>query len=419
MIRNVTQVSTRGLVESAESLERNGKFRLSKQRLLLVMNDDRYFLCHRLDLARSARNAGMDVVVVTRAEDNGKRILNEGFQYRPIPFVKGGRQPLRELAAIIKLAQLYRREKPDIVHHICMKPVLYGSWAARLAGIPAVVNTFAGLGFYFLAKGWRTRLVRAGLTAGLRTAFTLPNCRALFENSADRDRLIRAKVVSREHTVMISGTGVDTSKFAPASEREGTPIVVLACRMLWDKGVGDFVQAAKLLKEWQVPARFVLVGTPDPDNPSNIAEAQLIAWHQQGTVEWWGYRDDMPEVLVSAHIVVLPSSSEGLPKILLEAGACERPVVATAIPGCKEVVRDGENGFLVPPKDPDSLAKAITVLLKNPILRIRMGKRGRKIVVREFRVKLVGNQNLAVYRELLQNSRSITKGQQLKPTLSC
>jgi len=378
------------------------------------MNDDRYFLCHRLDLARAARNAGMEVLVVTRSDDNGKQILDEGFKFLSIPFMKGGRQPLRELTAVMKLAQLYRREKPDIVHHICMKPVLYGSWAARLAGVPAVVNTFAGLGFYFQPNGWHTRLVRVGLTAGLRSAFTLPNCRALFENSADRERLIRTKVVPREHTVIIGGTGVDTRKFTQAAEREGTPVVVLACRMLWLKGVGDFVQAAKLLKEWQVPARLVLVGTPDPDNPSSISEAQLVAWQQQGTVEWWGYRDDMPEVLASAHVVVLPTFyGEGLPKILLEAGACGRPVVATAIPGCTEVVRDGENGFLVPPKDPDALAKAITVLLKNPILRTRMGKRGREIVVREFPVELVGNQTLAVYRELLQNSTSSQGGRGL------
>jgi glycosyltransferase involved in cell wall biosynthesis len=404
---NATQFSTRGCVETPPRLFRIEKLRLSKQRLLLVMNDDRYFLCHRLDLARAARSAGMEVLVVTHADDKGKRILDEGFQYLPIPFIKGGRQPLRELAAIMKLAQLYRREKPDIVHHICMKPVLYGSWAARLARVPAVVNTFAGLGFYFQDNGWHTRLVRAGLTAGLRSAFTLPNSRALFENSADRERLIRAKVVSRKHTVMISGTGVDTRKFRPVAERQGTLVVVLACRMLWLKGVGDFVQAAKLLKAWKVPARLVLVGMPDAGSPSSISEAQLVAWQEQGAVEWWRYREDMPEVLASAHIVVLPSYSEGLPKILLEAGACGRPVVATTIPGCVDVVRDGENGFLVPPKDPDVLAKAITVLLKNPILRMRMGKRGREIVVREFPVELVGNQTLAVYRELLQNSTPI------------
>jgi glycosyltransferase involved in cell wall biosynthesis len=405
MIRNVGQFSTTGRLESGRGAHRIGKLRLSKQRLLLVMNDDRYFLCHRLDLARAARNAGMEVLVVTHADDNGKRILDEGFKYLPIPFMKGGRQPLRELAAIRKLAQLYRREKPDIVHHICMKPVLYGSWAARLAGIPAVVNTFAGLGSYFQPNGWHARLVRAGLTAGLRSAFWLPNSRALFENSADRERLIRAKVVSRKRTVMISGTGVDIYKFTHVPEREGTPTVVLACRMLWLKGVGDFVQAAKLLKAWKVPARLVLVGMPDAGSPSSISEAQLVAWQEQGAVEWWRYREDMPEVLSSAHVVVLPTFyGEGLPKILLEAGACGRPVVATAIPGCADVVRDGVNGFLVPPKDPDALAKAITVLLKNPILRMRMGKRGREIVVREFPVELVGNQTLAVYRELLQDS---------------
>ena len=311
---------------------------------------------------------------------------------------------MQDLSALAKLTKLYQREKPDIVHHFALKPVLYGSWAARQAGIPSVVNTFTGLGFAFMRNEWRSRLLRIGLTAALRSALSIPNSRALFENAADRDRLIGAKVVRREQTALVRGTGIDIGRFHFTLEQESTPVVVLACRMLWDKGVGEFVQAAKLLKEKHVPGRFILVGTPDPDSPTTISEAQLLAWQQEGNVEWWGYRDNMPEILASAHVVVLPSYYEGLPRILQEACASGRPIVATSIPGCSEAVRHGENGFLIPPRDPVALAEAINMLLENPSLRRRMGMCGREIALREFSSERVSGQVIALYHELLREA---------------
>ena len=401
------QSSMTDRVDTGSAVAWKGKLQHSKPRLLLLLNDDAYFRVHRLQHARAARNAGMEVLVCTRADDDGKWIKDEGFTYLPIPFVKEGRQPLQELLGVFKLAKLYRQEKPDIVHHLCMKPILYGSSAARLAGIPAVVNTFTGLGFVFMKNGWRSRVLRAALVPSLRWAFGHPNCRAVFENSADRERLIYAKIVRRERTLIISGTGVDIGKFMPMAEEEETPIVVLACRMLWDKGVADFVEAARLLKKQNVAVRCVLVGTPDPGSPTSISEERLLSWQQERVVEWWGYREDMPRILRSAHVVVLPSFYEGLPTILLEACASARPVVTTAIPGCQAVVRDGENGFLVPVKDPGALARAIKVLLENPALRTRMGTRGREIVVREFSLGRVTKQVITVYRELLDNVCSV------------
>ena len=174
--------------------------------------------------------------------------------------------------------------------------------------------------------------------------------------------------------------------------------------MLRDKGVHEFVQAARLLKKQGIPGRCVLVGRIVPDNPSRISENQVRAWEREGVIEWWGHRDDMARVLASAHVVVLPSYREGLPKILLEACASGRPVIATAVPGCSEVVRDGENGFLVPAKDPDALAKAMMMLSENPVLRMRMGSRGREIVAREFSAGQISKETLAVYSELLANA---------------
>ena len=377
----------------------------TRPRLLLLVNDEKYFQVHRLDHARAARQAGMEVFVCTQLETDGTWIEQEGFQFLPSPFMRGMRHPFNDLSAALKVAYLYRRVKPDIVHHFAMKPILFGSWAARLTTVPAVVNTFAGLGFIFCSDGWRSRLLRPGLTVALRSALALPNSRVLFENADDRERLIRRRIVRRQESAVVGGTGVDIDRFAPAPEKHGVPIVLLASRMLWDKGVGDFVRAAQLLKERRVPGRFVLVGTPDPHNPASIPEAQLLAWQQQGLVEWWGYRDDMPEVLRSAHVVVLPTFYEGLPRILLEAAACGRPVVATTIPGCMEIVQDGENGLLVPPKDTDALVKAIATLLENQDLRMRMGQRGRMIVVRQFSIERVSDQVLSVYDDLLHSRR--------------
>jgi glycosyltransferase involved in cell wall biosynthesis len=275
-----------------------------------------------------------------------------------------------------------------------------------MAGIPAVVNAFAGLGSLFIADGWRWEIACAALKAGLRGARHLRNARHVLQNEEDCERLIQERIITRDQAVIIRGVGVDLSVFRPTTEPKGIPIVIQACRMLWDKGVGEFVQAARLLNEQGIQARYVLVGKIDKHNPSRISENQIRAWEREGVIEWWGHRDDMATVLASAQVVVLPSYREGLPKVLLEACACGRPVIATAVPGCREIVRNGENGFLIPPKDPETLAKAIAVLLKNPALRIRMGNRGREIVVGEFAAGQIARQTLAVYRELLESSSS-------------
>lgn len=389
--------------ETAQGRSRQCKVQARQPRLLLLITDDWYFRSHRLDLAREARDAGMEVFVATSAEDGGTWITREGFTYLPIPFVKGTQLPWGELMAVIKLAHLYRTVRPDIVHHVALKPILYGSWAARLAGVPAVVNAFGGLGFVFSAGGWRARLLRIGVRTALYSALSLPNSRVLFQNREDCRQLIRLKIVRSNQTIIVPGVGVDVSRFTPHPEMPGLPIVVLACRMLWDKGVGEFVQAARLLKHESVGARFVLVGRTDAGNPTHIPESQLRRWEKEDVVEWWGHRDDMPQILAGAHVVALPSYYEGCPKILLEACACAKPVVATAIPGCAQIVRDGENGFLIPPKDPEALAKIIRVLLENPVLRERLGASGRQIVEREFTAGRMAKQTLAVYHELLKN----------------
>jgi len=370
-------------------------------KILFLVTEDWYFWSHRLDFARAVRDAGMQVLVATRVENHGRRIEAEGFTLLPVGLRRGSRHPWRELASILELVRLYRRERPDLVHHVAMKPMLYGSIAARLARVPAVVNAFAGLGYAFTAGGKDTRIIGRMIGWMLRWALMLPNSVILFQNEEDRAGMIHRGIVRAGQSRIIRGAGVDTTLFAPSPLPDGEPVVILASRLLWDKGVGEFVEAARMLKEQGVMARCVLAGHIDEDNPARISESQLREWQGQGAIEWWGRRDDMPKVLASASVVVLPSYREGLPKVLLEAAACGRPIVATDVPGCREIVRNGENGLLVLPRDTKALAGAIATLAQDRAMRVRMGARGREIVMREFSSQQVAGETLAVYRELL------------------
>ncbi|OGW65473.1 MAG: glycosyl transferase family 1 [Nitrospirae bacterium RIFCSPLOWO2_02_FULL_62_14] len=370
--------------------------------VLFLITEDWYFWSHRLDLAKAIRDAGMEVLVVTRVQDHGARIEKEGFRLIPIRMRRRNRQPLRELLSVLELVRIYRREQPDLVHHVAMKPMLYGSIAARLAGVPAVVNAFAGLGYAFITDHQSAKVLRFLIGRALRWALALPRSRVIVQNDVDREQLIRDGIVQPIQVSVIRGVGVDTTAFAPSPEPTGPLVVLLGARMLWDKGVGEFVEAMRKLKARGLDLRGVLVGMVDEDNPACISQEQLRSWQATSVVEWWGRRDDMPRVLASAHVVVLPSYREGLPKVLLEAAACARPIVATDVPGCREIVQDGRNGLLVPPRDAGALAEAINTLVQDQAMRLRMGARGREIVTREFSAEQVARETLAVYRELLE-----------------
>jgi glycosyltransferase involved in cell wall biosynthesis len=371
-------------------------------RLLLLITEDWYFWSHRLDLARAARSAGWEVSIATRVHDHGKRIEDEGFKLFPLRLVRASRDPLRELLTIYEITRLYRRVRPDVVHHVALKPMLYGSVAARIAGVPAAVNGFAGLGYTFIGSGRRKGLLRSVVAKALRWALAVPHSRVVFQNAEDAKEMVDAGIVAPDQFEVIRGVGVDTAKFSPLASQGNTrgPLIVLAGRMLWDKGIGEFVEAARLLKVRGNPAQCILVGMIDTENPAAIPEAQLQLWQTQGLVQWWGHRDDMPNVLASAQIVVLPSYREGLPKVLLEAAACGRPVIATNVAGCREIVKDGINGLLVPVKDSVALSDAIAKLLDDAVLRVRMGERGREIVEKEFSVQQISRETLNLYSEL-------------------
>ncbi|MES2243996.1 MAG: glycosyltransferase family 4 protein [Pseudomonadota bacterium] len=372
----------------------------ARKKLLFLVTEDWYFCSHRLPPARAAQAAGYDVVVATRVDLRGAEIMAEGFKLVPIRLRRRSRNPFREMAAIAEIAQIYRRERPDIVHHVALKPVLYGSFAALLVRRPAVVNALAGMGFLFTSSSRTAAVLRAAVSRIFRVLLNAGRSVLILQNPDDEAMLVSGGLVAPSRVRLIRGSGVDIERFAPTPEPGGTPVVMLPSRLLWDKGVGEFVAAAGVLRARGVVARFVLVGDGDADNPASIPDAQLKAWHDSGLIEGWGRCEDMPGALAQAHIVCLPSYREGLPKVLLEAAACARALVATDAPGCREIVRHGENGLLVPLRDAASLADAIERLLGDPALRLRMGQKGRHMVEAEFSEAKVAQETLAVYREM-------------------
>ena len=370
-------------------------------KLLFVVTEDWYFWSHRLDDARAARDAGFDVMIATRVTDHGERIQREGFRLFPIGLFRSSRNPFVELASVFELIRLYRRERPAIVHHVAIKPIMYGSLAAWISGVPVVVNAFAGLGYAFTDETRRGSMVHTYLRRALKILLRLSKSVVVFQNKDDRDLLLEAGVVEIQHTRIIPGSGVDTKTFDVRPSAEEYSIVMLASRMLWDKGIGEFVEAARRLKQEGVSARYVLVGRCDEHNPAVIEPTQLRRWVEEGVVEWWEHRDEMPSTLASATIVVLPSYREGLPKVLLEAAACGKPLIATDVPGCRDIVTHGINGLLVPVRDSTALAAAIDSLLRDSSRRAAMGVAGREGVIRTFSVEKVAGQVVDLYRELL------------------
>jgi glycosyltransferase involved in cell wall biosynthesis len=370
-------------------------------RLLFVVNDAAFFLSHRLPLAQAARQRGYDVHVATPESITVKEIERNGFSYHSIPLSRRGRNPWKEAEGIMALYFLYRCLRPDLVHHVTLKPVLYGGMVARLTRVPAVVNALTGLGYAFTTPGWKVASLRCVLKIVLRLALRHRNGSTIFQNQNDRSLLVKSGVAFESATVLIKGSGVDMITYAPCPEPQGIPIVLLASRMLWDKGVGEFVEAARKLRAEGVKARFVLVGVPDPGNPTAVPPKILKNWEAEGVVEWWGHRDDMPEVFAQANLVCLPSYREGLPKVLIEAAACGRAIVATDVPGCREVVRHGINGLLVSARDSSSLAYALQILIENPASRKSMGMEGRILAMAEYSVEQVIEQTFKLYAALL------------------
>jgi len=363
-----------------------------REKVLFYVHDDAYFVSHRLGLARHLANEGYEVVVATPAGDRCHEIRAAGLRHCAVVAGKT-RNPFRMLAATARLQRLYRRERPDVLFHVSMRAALFGGLAARLAGCRNVVNLVTGLGYAFSSGG---RLLRWAVEQAYRYCL---RGRIIFQNPDDRDHFLVRGLCRSEDATVIPGSGVDVEAFSPCPEPGGTPTILFAARLLWDKGIGTLVEAGRLLRARGVPHRIVVAGRLDAENPSGVAESQMAEWAEEGVIEWVGFDRDMAQSLARCAVACLPSYyREGVPMSLLEAAACGRPIVTTDAPGCREVVEDGVTGSLVPVRDAKALANALARLLADPALRASLGAAGRKRARRYFSSGVVFARTLAFVR---------------------
>ena len=382
--------------------------RRTAPKLLYVVNIPRFFVSHRLPLAIAAREAGFDVHIATSGADatSIESITGEGFPFYPLPLSQHGLNPIRELTTLLALRKLYRNLRPDLLHHVSVKPVIYGGIAARLAGGIAVIHAMSGLGYLFAGSDLKAKALARLSQPAFRLALAGAHTHMIFQNPDDRRVFVERGLIESGRTRLILGSGVDETVFCPRTKIPADkPIVLFAGRLLWQKGVGEFVEVARRLGS---QAHFRVVGYEETTSPLNVPAAQLEAWQNAGLIDWQGDHDDMPSVYAQSDIVCLPSSyGEGVPKVLIEAAACARACIATDTPGCREIVRHEVNGLLVPPGDIDALANAVKYLIDDAPKRRAMGARGREIVLADFTLRQVTEATLKLYRQALAEESAV------------
>ena len=373
------------------------------KRILFVVTEDWYFCSHRLPIARAARDAGFEVWVITRVNQHREQIINEGFNLQPLEFRRSGLNIFSDLATVWQLIAIYRKLQPDVVHHVAIKPVLYGSIASFFSPVSVVVNALAGLGFLYAndVKGV-FRVIQPVVRTAMGFVLRRVNGKVIAQNKADFDALCNQMKIDSNSLTLIKGSGVDTQAFAVTDEPNGIVKITMVSRMLKEKGVEDLVKAAGLLDKKGVECLVSLVGAPDVENAGSVTEQELKNWAHADNVEWVGFCDDVVTVWKKTHIACLPSYyREGVPKSLLEAASCGRPIVSSDNDGCKEIVIDQVNGITVPAKKPEKLAQALELLIENPELRKTMGLKGRAMVEGDFSQEHVVSKTLSLYNDLL------------------
>jgi len=373
------------------------------KKLLFVVNVDWFFVSHRLPIAQEALRQGYEVHIATGITTRQEELQQCGLIVHPLTLDRSKVSLIDALRTFWQMMAVFVKIQPDLVHLVTIKPVFYGGLVARLTRVPAVVVAFAGLGTVFVAPqkgfGFRRRIVEAAY----RVALGHPNLKAIFQNPDDRSMLISLGALHDSKAVLIRGSGVALRHYPLRPELDGVPVVTFAARLLKDKGLPEFIDSIRILKGRGVVARFWLVGTTDPGNPSSVSEADVQEWVSEELVVAFGHRSDIADVFSASHVVVLPSYREGLPKVLIEAAACGRAVVTTDVPGCRDAIESGITGLLVPVRDALALADAIASLIQDPQRRRQMGAAGRRLAEQAFTIDRVVETHMLVYAELLKN----------------
>lgn len=383
-------------------------------KLICFANTDWYLYNYRMPIDLILRDKGYETVMVSPPGDYVKEILKAGFHWIPIKMSRSGMNILNESNTIRQLIDIYKAQKPDIVHHFTIKCNLYGALAARLNHIPIIIDSIAGLGYVFASSSLKARILRPFGYWGYK--YSLSNSKVIFQNSVDQTRFVMNKYVKEKDAFLIRSSGVDLDKFQPHPLPENQINILLGSRMLWTKGVGEYVNAARIVKHQYPHVNFLLAGDVDKGNPASIPLRKLRSWEKEGCVKWLGFQENMCELLKNCHFVCFPSKhTEGTPKFLIEAAATARPIITTYNRGCTEVVEDNVNGFLVPKGDYFSLADAISKLLRDKSLIEKMGVMGRRKVEKEFSLNRVAEETHFVYQSALTEYNRSILTQELAP----
>ena len=371
------------------------------KKILFIISEDWYFVSHRANLAKFAINQGYEVSLLTRVSTHKKYITSLGVKIIDWPIERKSLNLIKELKSIYYLIKTIRDIKPNLLFAVAIKPVLYSVLSRLFINVNGVVLALAGLGFIFRSNKILARIIRFLIVSIFRIFLLNSNVRLIAQNKDDISILKNSKILKNDCLRLIRGSGVNVDDYYPNKIVNKKPLVILPARMLWDKGVGDFVRCAERCFEEKIDVRFALIGEPDIHNPERVPEDLLILWKNSNFVEYWGRQENMSDIYNMSDIVCFPSYHEGLPKALLEAASCELPIVAYDVSGSREVVRDNENGFLIQLKDENALFMAVLKLVNNPELRKEMGSLGRKIVLKNFADNIVFEETIDVWKEVM------------------
>lgn len=369
-------------------------------KILYIINEPWFFLSHRLPIALAAQEQGYAVHVATRDGAAVQEIISNGFVHHEISLSRNGSSIPSELNSLLAIWKLINNVKPDVLHLVTIKPVLYGGIASRFTSVNKVVAAVSGLGTLFLATGAKAKLKRKVGVELYRLALQSKKTTVILQNPDDKQLLIDLKAVKAEQTTLIRGSGIDLSTFQSIPENlNDTPVVTFAARLLFDKGLAEYIEAIRLLNKKGVVANYQIVGDLDLGNNTSATEQDIEEWKAIPNLVVLGYQKDMSTVFRDSNVVVLPSYREGLPKVLIEAAACGRAVITTDVPGCRDAIEENKTGLLVPLKDSQALADAIEQLVTDTELRVEMGIAGRQLAEREFAIEKVIEQHLSIYQQ--------------------
>ena len=373
-----------------------------KKKILFIVTEDWYFISHRFHLAKQALEKGYAVYLLSNFSVHRATIDEAGIKTINWGIKRSSKNIFAEISVLINMTTIFKKIKPDLIHSVALKPVIYSGLSGKISNVRNFVFALAGLGIGFTSSQGRFKLLRLVIILLFRLIFKGQNTRLILQNEENMKMVKNLKLIESNKIHLIKGVGVDTKLFKPGKRCNDIPLIILPGRMLWSKGIREFIECAKKINKINKRARFVLIGNPDKHNPDSLTKNDLLNLKDQGDIDWWGYKEHMERIFKQANIVCLPSTyGEGLPKVLIEAASCGLPIVTYDVAGCREVVEHKKTGFLVSRDRKGDFTMYIETLLDNPKLSEEMGKRARKLILKDFYQEKSTDETISVWSELL------------------